>query len=153
MKRVSGILPAIALVACCVACNNEHTSSTTERTDTMSTTAPVVTNPAPDTARLVQDSGMNGTVKENSNASAANAAAGGSNAGHGATMTSGHRAAGNTARETRESSAGTAELISPHATTVLRGEKTGATPPGVKKGRDYIPRDSVNNRTGLAPPR
>ena len=153
MKRVSGILPAIALVACCVACNNEHTSSTTERTDTMSTTAPVVTNPAPDTALLVQDSGMNGVVKENSNSSSAHAAVGSGSAGRGATMASGHTGAGNTARETRESGSATGGQISPHATTILRGEKTGVTPAGVKKGRDYKPRDSVNNRTGLAPPR
>jgi hypothetical protein len=76
------------------------------------------------------------------------------NPGRANTVNTGNAHQGNNqTRETKDAGIVTDGQVGPHATTVLRGEKTGVTPKGVKKGRDYIPRDSINNRTGLAPPK
>lgn len=144
--QIGRLIPAIALMCGLAACSDERTTTTSEMSsDTAVMSAPPMNNVAPDTTM----SGMEG----NMTTPAGNSVSGSDMSGNSGGSSTSSGGANTETRTANDKAAGTDMKIGPNATTVLSGEKDGKVPKGVKKGRDYIPRDSINNRTGLAPPR
>lgn len=129
LKLILGLLPCFMLTVALSACSDAENSSSPVSSDSSSMTTSPIGSP------------------ENPDQNASDSMIGTSNPGH---STSGAEARTDNHSSTKETSNRDVE-VGPNATTVLQGQKEG-NPEGSSKSAHPKHRDSINNRTGLAPP-